>query len=728
MAIFQDGASPDNDDLFKSGLTSKEVTINQQRTDPQFQYGGYSGQDRTTGASYGPSGAQDAAREYRLQGSTSQLREGPQLQYGAANQSLGRAEGAIGAAGQGIQDAQTARMAQYGALDSIARAANGQQPSRAEILGKNMIGQSLKAQVAGAASVGGGPLAQASARRQVAQNAAGFQQQGVNQLSALRADEMERARNQWMQGAGAIRGQDYQGSQAQLNQGLAYGQVGGQRAQMAQAQGQMDMSQRGLNQQDRQFFEGLGYQVQNDQANRNLTNEMDRRNAAERHWEVQGGMNQGARQKETGAVLGFGGGVLGGIMGSDVRMKQPANLGEKSLLLQGGAKPKAASPSWLDGYMEAEGAKDEARRQTQEHEMRLRESSGKKEDPYEVPDWLKASEAPDLPGGRDDPYAAPTPGGIQRQDPYGGQYNPRTQQVDPSLAPVYFGSTAPEKEELTQGQKVGMGVSKGLTDAGKVYSSDDKTKLAAAFWEGASAHKKNPKGVYSTDELPSYVRETEQGKIKPSPQQSTGQYDSHLTPEGEQRFQEWKKRFAPNDSGADYDLRGAFKAGEVPGADGHWTDRFKKPNHPTFSDQSQYAKGADAGKAGRWEGEKFIPPSPSSGEQKPTPPREMKGFYRDKRPDNGKTSQLEEDANRRLAGSAWTYRPEHAPQGEAPGQLHYGGMAQNYEGNPITNTTVRKNPQTGMREIDMPSMMQVQGAGIASLQKQLDELKGGRRG
>jgi hypothetical protein len=41
---------------------------------------------------------------------------------------------------------------------------------------------------------------------------------------------------------------------------------------------------------------------------------------------------------------------------------------------------------------------------------------------------------------------------------------------------------------------------------------------------------------------------------------------------------------------------------------------------------------------------------------------------------------------------------------------------------------VRKNPQTGMREIDMPSMMQVQGAGIASLQKQLDELKGGRRG
>lgn len=649
--IINTGHDPDNDDLLSTGLTQKERIINGQRTDPQFQYGGYSGQNPTTGEHYGPSGAQDAAHEYRQQGSTSMTREGPQLQYGAANQSLGRAEGSIGAASQGIQDAQTARMAQYGALDSIARAANGQQPSRAEILGKSMIGQSLRAQFGGAASARGGPLAQMAARRQVAQGAAGFQAQGTNQLSALRADEMERARNQWMQGAGAIRGQDYQGSQAQLNQGLAYGQVGGQRAQMAQAQGSMDMSQRGLNQQDRQFFEGLGYQVQNDQANRNLQNEMDRRNAAERHWEVQGGMNQGNRQKETGATLGFAGGILGAI--SDVRAKQPASIDggkEKPLLLATGKQPKAANPNWLDGYMDAEAAKDQAKREATEHETRMRETTAKKEDPYEVPDWLKANEAPDLPGGRDDPYAPATRdhgGGLgltTRQDPYGGQYNPRTQQVDPSTAPVYFGA-APQEEDTRNQGAVALG--QGFTNAGKAYGSDDKTKLKAAFQSGVLY---SEKGDYRPEVLPEYMRDEKQN----AQFKEKAQYDKNL-----------------RDAGA------REQRGDAP-----------KPQGPVPK----------------------VAPTVH-----PSVPL--------------KTSQLEEDANRKLAGSAWTYKPEYAPQGEEPGQLHYGGMAQNYETNPITKTAVRVDPKTGTRAVDMPSMMMVQGSGIASLQKQVDELKyGGRRG
>ncbi len=50
---------------------------------------------------------------------------------------------------------------------------------------------------------------------------------------------------------------------------------------------------------------------------------------------------------------------------------------------------------------------------------------------------------------------------------------------------------------------------------------------------------------------------------------------------------------------ADYDLAGAFKAGLAPGANGHWVDTFKKPNHPTFSDQSQY-HGQDGHQGGTW--------------------------------------------------------------------------------------------------------------------------------
>lgn len=39
----------------------------------------------------------------------------------------------------------------------------------------------------------------------------------------------------------------------------------------------------------------------------------------------------------------------------------------------------------------------------------------------------------------------------------------------------------------------------------------------------------------------------------------------------------------------DYDLRGAWLSGARPGPNGHFTDQFKKPNHPTFSEESQYS-------------------------------------------------------------------------------------------------------------------------------------------
>lgn len=89
---------------------------------------------------------------------------------------------------------------------------------------------------------------------------------------------------------------------------------------------------------------------------------------------------------------------------------------------------------------------------------------------------------------------------------------------------------------------------------------------------------------------------------------ATTSYDTALNPDEEAAFQQWKQKNAPNDSGDDYDLRGAFKAGLQPDAKtGHWPDAFKKPNHPTFSNESQYAVGENAKLAGHWEGDKFIP-------------------------------------------------------------------------------------------------------------------------
>lgn len=50
----------------------------------------------------------------------------------------------------------------------------------------------------------------------------------------------------------------------------------------------------------------------------------------------------------------------------------------------------------------------------------------------------------------------------------------------------------------------------------------------------------------------------------------------------------------------DYDLRGMWVAGAgFGGGNGHAVDTFKKPNHPTFSDQSKY-HGVDGFMGGSW--------------------------------------------------------------------------------------------------------------------------------
>ena len=87
---------------------------------------------------------------------------------------------------------------------------------------------------------------------------------------------------------------------------------------------------------------------------------------------------------------------------------------------------------------------------------------------------------------------------------------------------------------------------------------------------------------------------------------TTMTYETELSPDEEKQFQSWKDKHAPNDSGKDYDLRGAFRAGITPGKNGHWPDTFKKPNHPTFSDESIYAKDVPR-KAGHWLGSVYVP-------------------------------------------------------------------------------------------------------------------------
>ena len=103
-------------------------------------------------------------------------------------------------------------------------------------------------------------------------------------------------------------------------------------------------------------------------------------------------------------------------------------------------------------------------------------------------------------------------------------------------------------------------------------------------------------------------------------------YETKLSPADEIKFQSWLVQNAKEGKisagdynhykekgyGYDYDMRAAFQKGIKPEINPddkkwHWDDYGKKPNEPTFSDQSKY-NGVDNMKGGTWNKDTFIPP------------------------------------------------------------------------------------------------------------------------
>ena len=71
----------------------------------------------------------------------------------------------------------------------------------------------------------------------------------------------------------------------------------------------------------------------------------------------------------------------------------------------------------------------------------------------------------------------------------------------------------------------------------------------------------------------------------------------------EVKYQAWKSKLPKNlQWEGDYDLRGLWKENPnaTPSANLHFTDKYKLPNHPTFSDQSIYFNPSTKKYAGKW--------------------------------------------------------------------------------------------------------------------------------
>lgn len=113
----------------------------------------------------------------------------------------------------------------------------------------------------------------------------------------------------------------------------------------------------------------------------------------------------------------------------------------------------------------------------------------------------------------------------------------------------------------------------------------------------------------------------------------TDKYNTKLSKDKEAEFQAWlqqQKNITGRDLSRDlfdYDVRGWWKNDRSRSANGHGTDKYKKPNHPTFSDESIY-HGTDGYKGGKWGGDDNAPTfTPSATNMKNMTPDELQAYF-----------------------------------------------------------------------------------------------------
>lgn len=212
------------------------------------------------------------------------------------------------------QSSQT-RGAQMGALGLMQTAAQGSAPSQAEILSRKANEDAMAGQMSMAASVKGGPAAQAAAMRSAMMGQASQAAAGNREIAALRAQEMAQARGQYFGATSQARGQD-----------------------IGEAQKQAE-----LNEARQQYYEGMANDVYKTQLNANLGKQSE----SDQAW-YRGRMAtlqseaQDAQNAKDIASVGLGG--LTGAMGSpsDVRSKediQPLRYGYFDPSEGGSARP-----------------------------------------------------------------------------------------------------------------------------------------------------------------------------------------------------------------------------------------------------------------------------------------------------------------------------------------------------------------------------------------------------
>jgi hypothetical protein len=116
------------------------------------------------------------------------------------------------------------------------------------------------------------------------------------------------------------------------------------------------------------------------------------------------------------------------------------------------------------------------------------------------------------------------------------------------------------------------------------------------------------------------------------PRDLTDHFNTQLTPPEESAYTAWAEKAGHARDTYDYDLRGAWKSGAGQAANGHFPDTFKKPNHPTFSTESQY-NGDHGMIGGTWvedKGKQAFVPGPSNLHWRS--PSDLQSYFKEREP------------------------------------------------------------------------------------------------
>jgi hypothetical protein len=595
----------------------------------------------------------------------------------AANnyQSLGQAAGQRGAYQNNWQQSDQSRGQQGQAMGLMQGAATGQAPSQAQALGRNMIDQSLNAQMAAAASARGGSLAQAAAMRNAATMGDASRQQGMNQLSALRAQEMAQARDAYFGAASGMRQQD----------------IGQQGMNM-----QSELAQRQLNQQGQQFYDQLGWNTMRaDQEGR-----MQRSGLDSQEYLAQKAMNQHSTDRETGVI----GSIIGGVGSaaasffSDVTAKtdmQPLSAADADYVAKERGRLDALNIS--EAAMAKQAAQPGLGAALSQGFGSFGRNMGSLSDPRSkvlMPMSGPAAASFDKagPGGMD------VMGSLKAHSDFGTKFR-----GDPT---------------------------------GGMMMSDDRAKLREAFEEGAKYADASHAGVELKP--PSYVKMRNPAagpEATPETEAAERAHRERLAAAAQKAAMTAAQPppipvVSPPPAGTQAKpLPLAMAVRAVPAMPVPSDERMKVIDLDEGDDRSSMRDGPSDTRAHSFEST-FHRDTPADQKRVKRAVEDKAGRdadammagYAAALAKGPATEEAMARANRAMEGTSYAYKPEFTPPEQVPGEKNVGPMAQNLAADPIASTAVKKDPQTGMLVLDGAKMTKLNSSGIASLQRQVDSL------